>query len=194
MLKNKQHRHVFAGLTRNPLKISRTGLIIGCVLLLTACNGRPGHVLSESKMEDILFDLHLAENAISDNFAIFAGDSVRKQQLLNSVFDKHKVTEQKFDTSLIWYNAHLDKFLKINEHISQRYATILSGLQAEKEKMEPKKVVKVVKIPNYVELQVPDTLQLFPIPTVLHEQELPLDTTVFTIPLRMDSLLKKIKL
>jgi hypothetical protein len=177
--------------TRNPLKISRIGLITVCLCVLTACNGRPRYVLSDSKMENVLFDLHLAENVISDNYMIFSGDSVRKQQLLNSVFDKHKITEQTFDTSLVWYNAHLDKYLKINANLSQRYANLLAGLQAQKEKMKPKVIAKVVLPKNYVELLVRDTLRLFPVTTIVSDQkevdQKEIVDTIISIPLRRDS-------
>jgi hypothetical protein len=136
------------------------------LLLLTACNQeRPSYVLSDSRMENVLYDLNLVENAINDNYAVFAGDSARRQQLLDYVFEKHKITEQTFDTSLVWYNAHLDKYLKINEKVEKRYAKVLADLFAEDAKIKREALLSSVgeKLPNFVELPTRDTLRLFPV-------------------------------
>ncbi|GHV20784.1 hypothetical protein FACS189428_0250 [Clostridia bacterium] len=103
-------------------------------LLFTACTNRPWNVLSEKKMENLLFDLYIAETEIKENSPVFQSDSLRKQQLLHSVFEKHHVSEKRFDTSLVWYNAHLDRYLKINEKLTERYTLLITKLQAEVQK------------------------------------------------------------
>jgi hypothetical protein len=86
-------------------------------------------------MEAVLFDLYIAETEIKENSPVFQSDSIRKQQLLQSVFDKHRISQQTLDTSLVWYNAHLDKYLKINTAISARYDRLLTALTAEQERI-----------------------------------------------------------
>jgi len=73
-------------------------------------------------MENVLYDVYLAEAEINANYASFSSDSARKQDLLNSVLKKHKITEAVLDTSLAWYSGHLEAYFKINENISKRYA------------------------------------------------------------------------
>ena len=99
------------------------------VCVLVACTNRPFHVLPEKKMEDILFDLYIAETEIKENTILY-NDSL-KRELLQSVFKKHKISEQKFDTSLVWYNAHLEKYMKINDKLTERYTVLINTLQAE---------------------------------------------------------------
>ncbi|GHT51650.1 hypothetical protein AGMMS49982_09670 [Bacteroidia bacterium] len=156
-----------------------TILVLGSVWLM-GCSPRPSYVLSDSEMADVLFDLNLAEQAINDHSAIFAGDSARKQQLLLSIFDKHHITQQDFDTSLVWYNAHLEEYLEINKQLSTRYSSIITGLQAnvdrlkraaEAEAAAKDKKEKAVLPPNYVLEIVRDTLRFFPTKDVL-----PIDT------------------
>jgi len=72
-------------------------------------------------MEKVLFDIHLAEAEINANYNIFYTDSARKQELLNSVLKKHKITEAILDTSLVWYSGHLDKYFKINNNLLKRF-------------------------------------------------------------------------
>ena len=90
--------------------------------LFYACSARPSVVLSESKMEKVLYDLYLADAEITSNFSVFSSDSARKQELLNSVLKKHKITEAVLDTSLAWYAGHLDTYFKINDNLNKRFA------------------------------------------------------------------------
>ena len=162
------------------------GFLLG-LFLLTACSQeRPSYVLSDRRMEDVLYDLNLVENAINDNYAVFSGDSARRQQLLDYVFQKHKITEQTFDTSLVWYNAHLDKYMKINENVDKRYAKVLADLLAEDAKIKRETVLSSVgiKLPNFVELPVRDTLRLFPVAVdSLMPDSIAADTMRYYLPL-----------
>ena len=71
-------------------------------------------------MEKVIYDIYIAEAEINANHIIFSSDSVRKQELFNSVLKKHKITEAKLDTSLAWYSGNLDKYIKINNNVSKR--------------------------------------------------------------------------
>ena len=80
-------------------------------------------------MENVLYDLYIAEVEIDDNYFFFNNDSTRKQNLLNSVFKKHHINEQTFDTSLVWYNKNLDKYLKINTKVEDRLSALADTLK-----------------------------------------------------------------
>jgi len=94
-----------------------------------ACSARPSIVLSESKMEKVLYDLYLADAEITSNYGVFSSDSARKQELLNSVLKKHKITEAVLDTSLAWYAGHLDAYFKINDNLSKRFTKDAEALR-----------------------------------------------------------------
>jgi hypothetical protein len=82
-------------------------------------------------MVNVLYDMNLAEAEIENNYDLFFNNNEKKQDLLNVILKKHKITKQQFDTSLVWYNAHLDQYFKINEHINKRYTTEMESLQKE---------------------------------------------------------------
>jgi len=107
------------------------------VLLLAifsfACTNRPLRVFSEKKMENVLYDIYLAEAEINSNYSAFYSDSARKQDLLNSVLKKHKITEADLDTSLAWYSGHLDVYLKINDNLSKRFSELSAKLTRKQE-------------------------------------------------------------
>jgi hypothetical protein len=101
-------------------------------LIFFACTTRPYSVLSEKKMEEVMFDMYIAEAEVTNNYSIFASDSSRKRQLLASVFNRHGITQEKFDSSLVWYAANLDKYLKINENLDKRYVELIENLTIRK--------------------------------------------------------------
>lgn len=106
------------------------------MLLLSACTGKPAYVLSDKKMENVLFDLYLAEAGVNENFAHFRNDSARQQDFLQSVFKKHKTTQARFDTSLVWYNAHMQRYIKINTQLTARYNQLIHQLEAQAKRRE----------------------------------------------------------
>jgi hypothetical protein len=96
----------------------------------SACDNRPFHVLSDKKMEAVLFDMYIAQAEIDNNREVFS-DSARKHDLLNTVLRKHEITQADFDSSLVWYSDNLEKYVKVNEKITQRYAKITEDLKTQ---------------------------------------------------------------
>jgi len=110
-------------------------------LLFFACSNRPSYVLSENKMENVLYDIHLAEAEINNSLNTLPADSARRQELLNSVLKKHKITEAVLDTSLVWYSGHLDKYYKINNKLINRYTEAAKILKHQEELATKKSVI-----------------------------------------------------
>ena len=115
------------------MKVNPNIPVLFLTFFIFACSNRPSHVLSESKMEKVLYDIYLAEAEINNNYAIFSSDSARKQELLNSVLKKHKITEAVLDTSLAWYSGHLEAYFKINEKLSKRFTEAADKLRRQEE-------------------------------------------------------------
>lgn len=128
---------------RNPkLKVSSYILSILALCFLIACSNRPSYVLSEKQLEDVLYDVYIAEAIIKQNQTVFHRDTLLKQELLKSVLDKHHINPQKFDTTMIWYANNLDKFVKINDKLEHRYTLDIEKMRvkSEAEKKEEKQV------------------------------------------------------
>lgn len=79
---------------------------------------RPSGVISDRKMQAILYDYHLAQ-AVAEQ----AGEDTQLQRylLVQSVFKKHGVTEAQFDSSMIYYNTNPKLLLAIYSRLEQRY-------------------------------------------------------------------------
>lgn len=125
-------------------------VVIFPVIFLIACGNRPSYVLSEKKMENVLFDLYIADGEINNNHELFSSDSLRKRNLLNSVLKKHKITGAQLDSSLNWYSGNLDKYLKINQNINTRYAEEIQkrkDIQSRELAMKSKRVEGMIILP-----------------------------------------------
>lgn len=130
---------------KNPvqtLKFKSYILLFFVTCVLFACTSRPSIVLSEKKMENVLYDLYLADTEIIKNNYLLNSDQLAKQKLFQSVFDKHKITQAEFDTSLVWYNQNLDLYMKINERIIQRYDVAIENMELEKNRAEADATVR----------------------------------------------------
>ena len=78
----------------------------------------PSYVISEGKMEQVLHDYHLAQG-----MAEAQGDDPEKMRymLVQKVFEKYGITEEQFDTSMVWYSGHASHLDKIYKNIEARY-------------------------------------------------------------------------
>lgn len=99
------------------------------LLLVIACKPmRPLHIISEDKMEDILYDYHISL-ALAE---LEKGDLQENRYLLTqAALRKHNVTEAEFDTSLVYWCRNSEKMVKICERVSQRlsYVAATQGVE-----------------------------------------------------------------
>lgn len=86
-------------------------LLIMLVLCLAACDRTPSGVMSISEMGDLIADMMLADAYIDSHNNEFNTDS-SKQVLKQSVFKKHGITQQDYDSSLVWYAHNMEEYTK----------------------------------------------------------------------------------
>lgn len=84
---------------------------------------RPDAVLSDTRMEAVLYDYHIAKAMGED---VPYNETYKRALYLNSVLAKHDVTQADFDSSMVWYARNPDVLNKIYERVNKR-------LRAEKE-------------------------------------------------------------
>jgi len=83
-------------------------------LLTTSCSRVPKHILSENKMRSIIYDMQLAEAIVETEPEIYR-TSDERQLIYDAVFAKHKITQNLYDSSLIWYGQNMDLYMRINK-------------------------------------------------------------------------------
>ena len=89
-----------------------------CVLSLLACgcDQVPEGIIPQKQMEQVLYDVHLAEG-VMEEFPSRYRNLPSKQGLMAGVFAKNNVTKMQFDSSLVYYSSHLDKYMEVYEAV-----------------------------------------------------------------------------
>lgn len=93
---------------------------------LTAC--RPSYVLSPSEMEVLLYDLHRADAILAENGYMYGRDE-EQQAYYFVVLANHGITQEQFDSTLVWYTHHPERFDKIYPRVVERLDHDLLALQ-----------------------------------------------------------------
>lgn len=98
--------------------IQRTLILIVAVMTILSCEDRrPSGVLSESQMENLLFDYHMAQSMAEST----SGDIAANRYLyVQAVLQKHRVSEAEFDSSMVYWCAHSEKLRLIYKRINDR--------------------------------------------------------------------------
>jgi hypothetical protein len=90
--------------------------ILGLILLLSACGGRPNDVLNQSDMTEVLVDMHKADAMLSEgdrNYSLYSN----KAPYYKYVLKKHGITQAGFDSSLVWYTKNPQKFNMVYNNV-----------------------------------------------------------------------------
>ncbi len=81
------------------------------VALFASCGEkRPDSVYNSRKMEEILYDYHLAQalaNLRSDSADFY------RNGYTAAVFEKHHTTQEIFDSSMLWYMQHIEELYEV---------------------------------------------------------------------------------
>lgn len=87
------------------------------MIILGSCSDKPSDfVLSEGKMEDVLFDYHIADGICQTS----GYDSLQKAKCINAVFEKYGINREIFDSSMVYYMRHADKLEGIYKSLGSR--------------------------------------------------------------------------
>lgn len=108
----------------------KTALIALSLTALCACDRRPEGVLSEKETIDVLADLKLAQNYY--NIVGPGQKRIDRDQLTQSVLEKHGITQEELDSTFAYYARNIDEYYLLNSKIEKKLNT-LSGREEEAE-------------------------------------------------------------
>lgn len=99
-------------------------MILALLVYVSCKPSPPGGVMSEDKLEEVLYDYHLAlamaEN--NENKDSLAQDREALRYLYTRrVFDKHGITEAEFDSAMVWYCSNGVKLQQIYKNLNGRF-------------------------------------------------------------------------
>ncbi len=101
---------------------------LSLALLLASCKTRvPKGVIPEKEMEEVLYDYHRA-TALADHEGT---DVTRRRYLLvQKVFEKHGITEPRFDSSMVYYSGQARMLKDMYDRLESRIKSELSDVGA----------------------------------------------------------------
>jgi hypothetical protein len=103
---------------------SRLIFLTGIIFILSACGSRPNGVLNESKMANVLTEMHKTDATMTEK-GLSYGRYYEKAPYYTFIFKKFNITQAQFDSSLVWYSKNPRVFGNIYEKVLIN----LTGLQ-----------------------------------------------------------------
>lgn len=91
-------------------------LVMGFLFIVSCKPSVPSDFIQPSKMEEILYDYHLASSMAQ----ISGNDSVNTIKYRAAVLKKYGYTSAQFDTSMVYYMRHTEELKHIYENLSKR--------------------------------------------------------------------------
>ena len=152
------------------------------ILSLPAC--RPKGILSSRQMRQVIIDLHKTE-ALLDETGISRYNSEARSLYYAQVLERHETTQAQFDSSLVWYTQHPQRFNKIYPRVLQRLEAEHALFVDESEQIKALLATRKQHFELFTFERVIGSLQHgYP----LNDYSLPpVDTIQVTIPLRDES-------
>ena len=93
-------------------------LAVVLLLVLSGCRlKRPDDVLSPKKMEQFLYDYHMAQAIIQD---LPKEEKYTTPAYVDWAYQKNGITKEQFNTSLVWYTRYPKELSKIYKRLSNR--------------------------------------------------------------------------
>ncbi|MBQ7686760.1 MAG: DUF4296 domain-containing protein [Bacteroidaceae bacterium] len=122
-IKNRTHQRFHLC---SPLRVGVRGGLFAFLFMLLSCEDKPDGLLSKGKMEDVLYDYHIAQYMAS---SLPFEERYQSYLYVDAVFEKHGITEAQFDSSLVYYNRHTDEIRDIYEHVQRKLEDFDAELQ-----------------------------------------------------------------
>ena len=93
--------------------------LLVALVLMTGCGKHiPNDVIQPDKMEQVLYDYHLAMSMSTTNHHM---ENYQKHALMNSIYEKHHITSAVFDSSMVWYTREAQELVAIYERLEKRF-------------------------------------------------------------------------
>lgn len=93
-------------------------LLAAILILFSACNSRPEIVIEEETMVSLLTDIHMAEGLLEVQSSQ-SRDEGYAEGVRSAVLAKYDITQERLDTSLVWYSQNLKYLIRIYNRVNK---------------------------------------------------------------------------
>ena len=94
--------------------------VIACSIIVACKPGVPKGIIKPGKMEDILFDIHVADGMVQNNPTVANNIEYNRTLYRLGVLKKYNVTQAEFDSSMVYYSRHSDRLHEIYEGVAEK--------------------------------------------------------------------------
>ena len=105
------------------MSLRRRHIVFGFLLvLLSACTPKvPGEYIQPDDMEDILYDYFVSQGIAKEDMENTSRVmDYRRKLYFEAVLKKYNLTQEEFDSSLVYYYTRSDRFVKIWKNVQER--------------------------------------------------------------------------
>lgn len=104
--------------------------LAAAVVSAAACSSVPDGVLGKEDMARLMADIHTAESMLEIDRVSFRNDSAR-MALKQTVYARHGITAAEFDSTLVWYGHHLDKYVEVYDRVGEILQERMDAIDAD---------------------------------------------------------------
>ena len=94
--------------------------VIACSIIVACKPGVPKGIIKPGKMEDILFDIHVADGMVQNNPTAANNIEYNRTLYRLGVLKKYNVSQAEFDSSMVYYSRHSDRLHDIYEGVAEK--------------------------------------------------------------------------
>ena len=94
---------------------------VGVFTMMVGCKpGTPSEYIQPDDMEDILVEYHMAKAMAGQYDGSYEERNYQQALYIEAVLRKHGVTQEQFDSSLVYYYRRADRFDKLYQNVADR--------------------------------------------------------------------------
>lgn len=94
---------------------------VGVLTIMVGCKpGTPSEYIQPDDMEDILVEYHMAKAMAGQYNGSYEDRNFHQALYVEAVLRKHGVTQEEFDSSLVYYYRRADRFGKLYKNVADR--------------------------------------------------------------------------
>lgn len=99
------------------MRFSRYLLLLALLFSIVSCEVKiPENIIAPEKMEAFLYDYHLVQSMSGE----YVANDYKEKLFYSHIFQKHGITSELFDSSLLWYNRYPKHLRKIYTNLETR--------------------------------------------------------------------------
>lgn len=118
---------------RRKLRNSLLAITAAMLALISCGEDKRSDVIPPKKLESILYDYHLAQVMISD---LPSSERYKKDFYFDYIYDKHGVTKEQFDSSMVYYARYPEDLSNIYTRLSSRIERDIQHIENERQSVE----------------------------------------------------------